>query len=339
LKVIEAKAQSVTGEVTMTGIFDTENNSIITSQLPGKVTNVTIKEGAQVHKGNALIVLDQSEYETQLTKANLGVQQAQASVDQAKLAYDNAQKNFEQVEVLYKAGASSQKDLDQITIARDNAKIAYETALNVSLPSAQQNVIAVQQTLAKTTIVSPIDGIVASLSVNTGDNVNPGVPLVTLISTEKLELNGNVSEGVINTLQIGQDVSVNSDRGTELAGKVSYISPVSIPTGQFFPVKIALDHSSPDLKPGMTANALIHVKDSSSLAVPSTAVIRRDGRNYVYTVKEGKVVKNPVQVGLQGEKLTEIRQGITSGEWVLVDGDQNVYEGMPAESLDKVENQ
>lgn len=339
IKVVEAKAQNTSGDVTLTGVLDTDSKSIITSQIPGKAIDVQIKEGTKVKKGDVLVALDESELQTSLAKADLGVQQAQVAVDQAKLAYDSAQKNFERMEELYKAGASPLKDFEQVTTLRDNAKIAYESALNVSLPLARQNVNTAQQALTKAKIISPMDGVVASISVSAGDNVSPGVVLATLVSNEQLVLTGNVSESVVNSLQIGQEASVaiDSAKGVALKGKISFVSPVSIPTGQFFPVKVALEQSNSDLKPGMTGTALINVEAQNSIAVPNSAVIRRDGRNFVYIAKEGKAVKNPVQVGLQGEKLTAIQTGIRQGELVIVDGSNNVYEGMPITELQKVE--
>lgn len=337
IKVTTAKPQTATGDITVTGILDADTRSTVSSQIPGKIATLLVKEGSYVKKGDLLMTLDDSDLQSALQKAQLGVQQSQAAVDQAKINYDNAQKTVDRLQQLLTAGAIAQKDLDQATVARDLAKTQYDSALNVGMAVANQGVTSAEQALAKASIVSPIEGTITGISVNSGDNISPYVPLATIVTSNQMVLTGNVSENLINSLKVGlaADLQVDSVRDLTLPGTLTFISPVSIPTGQFFPVKIALNKADSRLKPGMTASAHLHINDSANVTVPTSAVIRRDGRNFVFVLQDEKAVKVPVQLGLQGDQVTVINQGLKASDTVLVDGNA-AYDNMPVKSPQKV---
>lgn len=330
IKVAPVSAQTIEGNVTLSGIFDADNRAIITTQLPGKVKVVNIKEGTQVKKGDILISLDQSDLQSQLQLQQLNLEKAKAGVDQAKIAYDNAETNFTRNQQLFSAGVISQAQMDQVTMARDMAKSQYDAAVNVGLPSAQTAVDAIQLNIAKTTIISPLDGVVATCSVEAGDNVNPGIPLATVISSGDPVLTGNVPETVLSQIQLGQKVNIQADTvtGTKFTGEISFISPVSVPTGQFFPIKVTVQDPKAQLKPGMTGNASIHIAVKADIVVPNSALFRRDGKNYVYVVKDGNAVKTLVRLGLQGDEVSSITQGVATGDSVIIQGTDKLLDGM-----------
>lgn len=330
IKVGQAGPQTVEGTLTLSGVFASESSAVITSQLAGKVQAVNMQEGSRVKKGDVLITLDQSDLQSQLQQAELGLQKAQSAVDQAKISYDNAQATFLRNQQLFAANAISQAQMDQVTVARDLAKSQYDAAANVGLPAAQAAVDAVKLNLAKTTIVSPLDGVVATSNVSVGDNVMPGTPLATIVSSGDPVLTANVSETALSKLSIGQKVDVKADTvpGAKFTGVISFISPVSVPTGQFFPVKVTVQDPNSRLKPGMTGSATINVSVKAAVTLPNSALFRRDGRTYVYLVKDGKAVKSSVQLGFQGDKYSEVTQGITAGDSVVIQGTDQLVDGM-----------
>ncbi|MHB1651861.1 MAG: efflux RND transporter periplasmic adaptor subunit [Desulfitobacteriaceae bacterium] len=330
VKVAAVGAQTVEGDITLSGIFDAVDKAVVTSQLPGKVKDIKVKEGSRVKKGDLLISLDPADLQAQLEQAQLGEQKSQFVVDQAKLAYDNAQADFTRNQQLLTAGVISQKQFEQITLQRDLAKSQYDTAVNVGLPSAQSAVNAVQLNIVKTAILSPMDGIVATRGVEMGDNVSPGTPLVSVVSTGDPVLIGNISESALSLLQVGQKAEVLADTipGSKFTGEIGFISPVSVPTGQFFPLKLSVHDPNGQLKPGMTGSAKIHVQVKAAVAIPNSALFRRDGKNYVYVVKEGKAVKTPVKLSFQGDKESSITEGLAVGDSIVIQGTDDLLDGM-----------
>ncbi len=330
--------QDLAGEVEMTGVLDSNGTSNISSQISGVVSQVMVKVGDKVKKGDVLLSLDQRDLQIQLSQAQINVQKAQNAADQAKIAYEQAETDYERSQQLYQSEVLSNSDLEQITQKRDLCKFQYEAALNIGIPAAGESLKLAQLAMNKTDLVSPVDASVATCSINPGDfiNANTSGAVITLVMDDIVTLAGNVNEKFINILQVGQKVDVQIDNlvGVNVSGEISYISPVSIPTGQFFPVKITLQNPDSLLKPGMTASAVIHVMQTGSVTVPKTAIIRRDGQTCVFVVKDKKAVQTWVIVGLQGDKFVAIDQGLTTEEEIVTDGTDAVLDGMtlPLES-------
>ncbi|MFZ3101602.1 MAG: efflux RND transporter periplasmic adaptor subunit [Desulfitobacteriaceae bacterium] len=322
--------QEVVGQVSVTGVLDAQDKSVLSAQLPGKVNFVGVKEGDQVKKGEVVVTLDQSDLQVQLQQAKANLDRSQAALDQTKISYDNAQADVLRYQTLYQTGAVSLNQLQQITERRDLALSQYQAAQGSGISTAQQSMQAIQLNLDKMTIRSPLDGIVATCSVSIGDNLVPGAPLVSVVATGNLVLTGNVSENVVNYLKQGQDASVTSDgiSNKTFNGKVDYISPVSIPTGQFFPIKVTAQNTEGLLKAGMTGNANIAVVVPNQLTLPNEAVLQRSGQEVVFVIKDGKAVKTAVKTGLRNDKVTVITQGLTEGDKVVVSGVENLIEGM-----------
>lgn len=325
-------AQKVSGKVNFAGILDADNKAMVSSQVSGVVSQVLVKEGDSVKQGQVLISLDKKDVQTQLDQAQLNVQKSQAATDQAKLAYDQAEVDYERNQKLLETGAISAKQFEQVTMQRDLTKSQYDTALNVGVPAAQEALQQTQLVMNKTDITSPIDAVVASCAVNPGDyiNVNTGGPVLTLVAPKQITLLANAAEGIVSSLQPGQKATVAIDAfpGTTANGEISYISPVSIATGQYYPVRIVLQNPDGLFKPGMTAGAEIEITADYPVVVPKTALFRRDGQTYVYVIKEGKAVQTQVEVGLQGDQAAAVLKGLTVGDKIVTEGTDVIVNGM-----------
>lgn len=332
LKTGSAVRQNLTGDVNITGILDSNGKANISSQVSGMVAQVNVKEGSKVKHGDILASLDKKDFQAQLDQARINVQKAQYTVDQAKIAYNQAESDYERMQQLFETGAISKSDLEQIAQKRDISKSQYDAALNTGIPAAKEALNQAQLTLNKTDLISPLDGTVAACSINPGDFINANVSgtVITLVTSGNVTFAGNVSEDCITQLKLGQkaDVQIDNPPGANVSGEISYISPISIPTGQFFPVKITLPNSGGQLKPGMTAGATIHVQMTNAVTVPKAAVFRRDGQTYVFVVKDKKAVQTMITVGLQGDKFVAVTQGLTAGEQIVTDGTDAVLNGM-----------
>lgn len=148
--------------------------------------------------------------------------------------------------------------------------------------------------------------------------------------TGMLMLPPNVAEALVNQLKVGQKAQIGVDTvpGVDFNGEIAFISPVSIPTGQFFPVKITVTDTDERLRAGMTVTARINTAESDFLAISNTALFKRDRRDFIYLVKDGKAVRTSVDIGLQGDKLSAIVKGLNAGDQIVVGGTDQVIEGM-----------
>jgi RND family efflux transporter, MFP subunit len=325
-------SQNLAGTFDITGVLDSNGKANISSQVSGLVAQVMVKEGSKVKQGDVLASLDKKDIQVQLEQAQIGVQKAQYAADQAKISYDKAEADYERSQQLFQAQAISQSALEQSQQNRDLCKSQYDTALKTGVPTAQETLDQAQLAMNKTDLVSPLDGTVATCTINAGDyiNVNTSGPVITIVASDQITLAANVNEKAINWLSPGQKADVQIDKlpGVDLSGEISYIGAESMPTGQLFPVKIALQNPDGQLKPGMTASARVHITKTSPVTVPKTAVFRRNGQNCVFVVKENKAVQTKILVGLQGDEYVAVDQGLTTGDLIVTDGTDAVIDGM-----------
>ncbi|MCR4442508.1 MAG: hypothetical protein QHH10_13615 [Peptococcaceae bacterium] len=111
------------------------------------------------------------------------------------------------------------------------------------------------------------------------------------------------------------------------------VKTVSVPAGQFFPIEISVANTQLLLKAGMTAYANIVVETSRPiLAISKNALLERDGRQYVFVLKDGRAKLVPVLTGLSGENDITILEGLSRGDQVIVSGAGQVMEGQPAKA-------
>lgn len=326
----EVKLQDFSGDLTLAGVIDVQDKANLSAQLPGIVMAVRAKEGTYVKMGETIISIDKTDLVNHLEQAQAGLANSQALSDQAWLNYENSENDYSRYQELYKSGAISQQQMEQISLKRDMAKSQYEAAKGAGIDAAQATINTININLTKMDIKSPIDGILAMSNVSIGDMVSPGIPLATVVATNQLVLAGNLSESQINYVKVGDAVEVNiaSVPNRIFTGKISYISPITIPTGQFFPIKVTIDNPEGTLKAGMTAMAKILVEIPSVLVISNSALIRQDDKDYVMAVKKGKAVKTAVHIGLSNKESAVITSGLQPGELIVVQGADQLSDGM-----------
>ncbi|OZB60034.1 MAG: EmrA/EmrK family multidrug efflux transporter periplasmic adaptor subunit [Lysobacterales bacterium 14-68-21] len=214
----------------------------ITPQLPGTVVTIGADDGDLVHAGDVLVKLDKSNAEVALAeaKANLAntvrkvrglysnVTGAQADVAARKVAVDKARADFERRKDLAKTGAISAEELAHARDALAAAQSALTTAeqmYNTSRVLVDDTVVAshpdVQAAAAKlraaylddlrTTIVAPVDGYVAKRSVQLGQRVAPGAPMMAVVPLHQVWIDANFKETQLTHMRIGQPVDITTD--------------------------------------------------------------------------------------------------------------------------------
>ncbi len=254
----------------------------------GKVSEIAVKEGDRVSKGDVLARLDtgalelaEAQAQVALTEAKLALTQAKLAQIQAKVATEEAEYNLNYLRNVLRASqaqveiAESQLEAakESVEYAKQNVNLAQQ---NVDL--AQKSLVQARKDLREATIVAPFDGIVSKIGVKEGEFLSPaaytGTIIVELIDPRHMELTARVDELDIVRVKTGQKVMISVDAmpGTKLEGRVTFISPVARePVGvvlfededeeKSYEVKIDFDipGNSP-IRAGMSATAEIIVE-------------------------------------------------------------------------------
>jgi HlyD family secretion protein len=244
----------------------------IGSKLAGRVERISADEGQIIDSGQVLIELDHKELDAQLSQAQASLKVASTQINQAKSNLENLERNLRRIEELYKNGAATQQQMDDLKTKLDVAEEQYK--LNSHLfEQAQATADLVKAQLENAIIKSPIKGTVIKKNAELGEIVFPGASLLTLADLSWVWLKIYVNETKLGLVKLGQKarVKVDSYPNKDFEGEVIHISdqaeftPKNIQTKEervklVFAVKIKSDNPLSELKPGMPADAEIEVK-------------------------------------------------------------------------------
>lgn len=199
--------------------------------------------------------------------------------------------------------------------------------LEAQVESARTNVELAELRLEQAVIEAPISGKVANILIEAGEQATPGAPAIVLVNENAYHIEVSVDEIDIDEIAVGQEVEVTLDAldDTVVTGQVADIAPVAAEGGGgvvTYQVTINIDPGDVELRPGMTANASIVVREVADvLIVPNWAVRldRESGEAYVNRLRaDGTVEEVIVQTGLRNEQVSEVISGLDEGDTVVV---------------------
>lgn len=279
----------------------------VKSKVSGVVLATTVQEGMQVNEGDVIARLDDAE-----ARARVAQQEAQLADAGARLAL--AQKNQANSAALLKQNYIAQHAYDTSANAVDLAQAAVD--------AARAQLLLARIALADTVIRAPLAGVVSKRHAQAGEKLAPDSPVFAIVDLKHLTLDAQVPASDIPRVKVGQDVSFRVDGfgGREFAGKVVRINPATEPGSRAMLVYIGVDNPDGLLRAGMFAKGSVVTQKTEARPLLPLAAIRQDGgRDVVYRVDNGKVVAQPVKLGLRNsdEGLVEALDGIDAGAAVL----------------------
>ncbi|WP_295652746.1 efflux RND transporter periplasmic adaptor subunit [uncultured Mucilaginibacter sp.] len=309
----KAATRSIVETVSASGKIKPEVEVKISSEVSGEIVELPIKEGDVVKKGQLLCKVRPDILKSGFDRAVASYNTQKASVGNASQMYAQAQANFENSQAKYNRNKEL-FDKKVLTAAEfDASKADYQSA-KAALEAAHQNVIGsnygltqseasvkeAQQNLDKTTIYSPVDGVVSKLSVEKGERVlgtvqNVGTEIMTISDLSTLDVNVDVNENDINRVAMGDSAKIQVDAflGKTFMGVVREIGSSANVVGTSadqvtnFTVKVRIvpesyarlikkdDKNPVPFKPGLSATVDIQTNQTNALSVPIQSVTTR----------------------------------------------------------------
>jgi HlyD family secretion protein len=349
---------TASGEIVATRYAD------IGSSVMGKIVSLPVAEGERVRAGQVLARIDAVQAESDVSAAQAQVLALEANVQAAReqvraAAADvaaaqaraaDADQQLVRKKELFQAGLVAAVEFDTARTAADNARAQLaaaraaadrvkheEAAAKRRVAQARADERRAGDILSKTSIVSPIDGVVTRLHVREGEMVvvgiqnQPGTTLMTVSDLGAIDAELKVAEADVLRLALGQasKVTLESMPGRHFAGKVVEIGASALPvvgTGaaaREFKVVIRLDEPDSRLRPGLTCDAeIITAERADVVTVPLQSVVLRTPaagapeQTGVFVVMDGRATFVPVAAGVIGGLDIEVR-GITEGSHVI----------------------
>jgi len=258
-----------------------------------------------------------------ITAAQGAVQAARAQLDLAKAPFSAAD--------LAKAKAAVDVADQQLKLAKSPFTQEDQDAAKAAVEQAQASLEVATVARDQAIIKSPIDGVVSQKLLTVGSMAAPTAPIVTLIDPS-VDVVVNVDAKYADSLHRDQKATITSDAlpGKSISGKVATISPTIDPQSRTLTVKITPDDQNSGLKDGMLVQvALVTTTREGALAVPSDAIVQRNGQATVYVVANGNATPRVVQTGVSDGQKTEITSGLQAGEVVVVTGQDHLNAAQP----------
>jgi len=298
---------SVTGTVAALPNQDVRVSSLV----PGRMSRVSVAEGDHVQQGQLLATIDDRPLRDQL-------QQAVAAVDQAKASLDNAKLNRDRNENLFRRGIAARKDLED---ARTQVSVS-----EAALQQTQAALALARLQLGRAEVRSPLTGTVVKRFVSLGEQVDgtAAQPLCEVADLSQVELFGNVPAVYLGGIRVGQGLPVSTDAfpGKTFRGRVVAISPAVDPATNVGLVRIRLSNEAGLLRLGMFLTSQVPLETHPrALVVPSQAVYRDEkGQPCVYRIQGDTAELIPVKLGLETQDRVELLAGAQDGETVILVG-------------------
>ena len=289
---------------TVPGIVEAWDDITVPSETSGPVTWIGKEEGSFIEKGEPILKINTDNLQANLNSAKL--HNLQANLNSAKLQLEDDKKEFLRQKNLFNQKSVSQKQYDTAKKTYDLSAVSYKLALDE---------------FNKSTIKSPVTGIIDDVIPDVGEYVSPGTEVARLIDMSKLKI----------YLQLGQEVSVyvaeiGSNKNVK-KGVINYISVVSDPQTLTHKVRVDVELDR-DIRPGRIVRVdIVRQSFKSVMVVDMYAVIDKDGQKIVYVNKNGVAEERSVITGeMVGSKVV-IVSGIEPGDELITSGQQFLSNG------------
>lgn len=290
----------------------------VRSRIDSQVVRVHFKDGDAVKKGDLLFELDDSTLRAESA-------QLSANIARDKAQLENARQQEKRASALAEKGFATKAVRDD---SRANAQVA-EATLGAS-HAALDNIRA---QLAYTRITAPISGRTGTINVTLGNMVRAGdvAPLVTINQVKPIRVQASLPQHLFDAVRSAMkagSVTVTAMKQGETSaeaalatGTLEYLdNSVDQSTGTFV-TRARFDNPEERLWPGMFVTLTMTLgEDRAAIHIPEVAVQHGQAGDYVYVIAEGKAVRRPITVARMQRGIAVIKDGVTPGESVAVDG-------------------
>lgn len=320
LRTVAVRTGDVTAQVSADGSVEAVNEVAANFGTSGTIATLTVKVGDAVTKGEVIATIDAAAAERSLEVAGL---QLKAAKEQLSSAED---------------GTTTTDPTTHVTTTTVNA--SQVASAKAQVIQAQATYDDAKDAVAATTLYAPISGTVLEVNGKVGQtsgsssgssgSSQPGSTtsssssdLVVVANLAALQVSVSVPESDIGSLAVGQAATVTFPAvgGATAKGKITSIDPVGTTSNSVvtFGVVVRLSGVPKSIRLGQSASVTITTDSATGvLVVPSTAVTTNGSRSTVLLLKDGQQVRTQVTVGVAGDSWTEITQGVSSGDQVVL---------------------
>lgn len=335
VRAAQATTEVVTSEILGTGTLESRVHASVSPKIQGRIASIEVDQNDFIQVDQLLVTLDDAELKelVEVAVANFGA--AEASVARAKADRERliaiekqARLDYERVADLLANKVAAQSDLDKaverLEIGQADLKRSEFATVEAERQSiaAQRNLQYQRERLKDAQILSPFNGLVVRRNREPGDVVVPGSSILDIISTNELWISAWVDETVLSQLHPGATTRIvfRSEPKQTYQGEVIRIGRETDRETRELLVDVRVDQLPANWAVGQRAEIYIQGEATSPvLAVPSEAIMWRNGRPGLFVSNKSRAVWKEVEIGARGQGRTEILSGISAEDPILLE--------------------
>jgi RND family efflux transporter MFP subunit len=292
------------------GTIEAAESTPLSFGVNGTVSRVLVSEGDFVKKGQLLATLNDA------TLRN--------AYNMSKAMLDRSEDVYKRLKPMYDKGSLPEIKFVEVETGWQQAKAAAAIS---------------EKNLIDCNLYAPVVGYVGVRSIEPGMNVLPSITAISILSIDSVSARISVSEKEIGQIVKGgtSSITIAALGSDTLTGIISEIGVLADPIAHTYKIKITLPNPDKSIKPGMICEARIPIASTLSAVIVPNAAVRVDeqGKTFVFSINEsqGTAIRKVVETGRLMDDGIEIRSGLTTGDRVVVAGQQKLVDNSPIQVM------
>jgi len=327
------------------GYVTARRQATVSSEVTGKVVEVTIEEGMRVEEGQVLARLDDANIRAAYDLAEAQRVAAATSLSETSALLEEARANLRRTQNLIGRGLSSEAELDRARAQAESLAAQLERR-KADIEVAGKNRAVWAEQLEDTIIRAPFSGVVVAKNAQPGEMISPvsagggftRTGIGTIVDMTSLEIEIDVNEAYINRVSPGQKVVATLDAYPDwrIPCTVIAIIPTADRQRATVEVRVGFDELDPRILPDMGVKVAFQeageaAPQRAGWLVPAAALQQADGRNVVFVASGGVAERRAVRVGERQADDVVIEAGLGPGERVVLDPPAGLADGVRIE--------
>lgn len=323
------------------GYVVAQRKAAVSSKATGRLEWLGVEEGSKIKKGEIIARLEDRDVAATRDQASANLKNTQAALAQTRAELDDATINFNRSKDLIAKGFISRMDYDTAEARYKRAQAGVSGAES-AIQSAEAALKAAEVAVEYTKIRAPFDAVVLTKDANIGDIMTPfgaamnaKAAVVTVADMSSLEVEADVSEANLGKVNKGQPCEIQLDAlpDKRFRGQVHMIVPTADRSKASVMVKVSFLDKDPRILPEMSAkvafleHAVSPEEERPRVALPSAAVISREGNHWVFVVAGKRVTEAPVHIGAKIGDMVEVIDGVKAGDKVVLNPPKKLGNG------------
>lgn len=362
IAAVAARRRSLEQHLVASGRVEAPARVPIASSVDGRVRAVLVDVGATIGAGDVLAELEDETARADVAQAEASLAQAEARLRQlrgvaavqasqgrarAEVDLERAERQASRARELAASGGLPAAELEEAERTLRAARASLEeararelgsgargadTALAVAgVDQARAQLVAARARLGQRRIVAPVAGVILTRSVELGQVIAPGAALFTLAASGPSHLVFETDERNLGLVAVGQSARAATAAYPREAfdAVVDRVAPSIDAQRGTVQVRLSMPAPPATLRPDMTVSVDVRVgRADAALVIPATAVRQATSlAPWVWIVRAGRAARRDVRLGIRGDDLVEVREGLAEGELVLVPGERVLVVG------------